>query len=505
MSKYVNEVVIVGAGPIGLLLGCWLRKLNVNVRILEKRATRSTQSKATSMNAYSLAILHALGIYDQFVVLGKRIQDLHLYWQQKRLMHVNYRRLPSMYNHILCLEQPKTELLLEENFLALGGILQRDVEVLHLQEHVDTIHIYAQHNETKKDERIIARYVVGCDGGKSKVREQLGFSFTGKDHGTGFIMIDATISWAGDLTRVHYFVDENSFLIIIPLSGNKHRIIIRTQNNENEIINENKLEEYQSLVKKYGPSNLVLHDIIWESNTTYYNRLSEHYGRGRVWLAGDACHLFSSIGGLGMNTGFQDAFALAWRLAGILKKRFNETVLDSYEVERRALMQQLIDRTNEMTALITRVNRDPLALRDWMPIMANRKIFRMLPLHFSGLGQRYEKGLLVENNKNLTGRLIPYFKLSQHKHYSCSYDFMDGCYFYLLHNQDLSEDVFWLKHKALIKFIQLNTDDWQQACRSLDLHTEEIVLIRPDGIVAATASINKAKNIFLSVLKPFIT
>ncbi len=500
-----EEVVIVGAGPVGLLLGCWLRKLGIGVRVLEKRVTRSTQSKAVSMNAHSLAILHALDIYDQFDVVGKRVHDLHLYWQQKRLMRVNYRRLPSKYNYILCLIQPKTETLLEAHFLASGGTLQRGAEVIRLQMNSDAVDVYVNHNETGREERLTAQYIVGCDGGKSTVRQQLGFSFAGKDHGTGFIMVDANISWSGDLKRVHYFVNEDAFLILIPLSDDKHRIIIRTPNNEKEKIGGNKIAVYQDLVAKYGPSDLILHDIVWESNTTYYNRLVECYGHGRVLLAGDACHLFSSIGGLGMNTGFQDAFALAWRLAGILRKRFPETVLASYELERRTLTQHLIASTNEMTALITRVNRDSASLRDWMPIMANRKRLATLPLHFSGLTQRYEKGLLAENNEGLVGRLIPYFKLAQQEKYLCSYDLVDGCNFYLLYGIDLPDGAFWSRYNDLIKPIQFHPEDWQQVCNCLGLQTEEMVLMRPDGIVAAKASINNASHVFFPILKPLMT
>lgn len=504
MNDLKEKVIIVGAGPVGLLLGCWLRKLGIKVCVLEKRKTRSTQSKAISMNAYSLAILHALGIYDTFDAIGKRVQDLQLYWQQKRLMHVNYRGLPSKYNYILCLVQPKTEALLESCFLASGGIIQRGVEVIDLKEDSDLVHVHARHHETDREEHLTARYVVGCDGGKSRVREQLGFSFPGHDHGTGFIMIDAAISWPGDIKQVHYFVSEDAFLILIPLSDHRHRLIIRTPNNEKEEIAGNKLAAYQNLVTKYGPSDLILHDIVWESNTIYYNRLSEHYGQERIFLAGDACHLFSSIGGLGMNTGFQDAFALAWRLAGILQKRFNETVLASYELERRALVEKLITSTDEMTALITRVNRDPIALRDWMPIMANRRRIKNLPYHFSGLSQRYEKGLLAQNNEGLVGQLIPYFTLTQQEQYSCSYDFIDGCYFYLLYGNVLREHDFFSQYKSSIKLIQLHPDDWQQACLCLGLQAEDVLLIRPDGIVAAKVSTHNAKNVLSPLLKPLL-
>ncbi|MBP9742042.1 MAG: FAD-dependent monooxygenase [Burkholderiales bacterium] len=503
MSNLQEEVVIVGAGPVGLLLGCWLKKLGINVRVLEKRTARSTQSKASSMNAYSLVNLYALGIHDQFDALGKRVHDLNLYWQRKRLMHVNYKLLPSKYDHILCLAQPTTESLLEAHFLALGGRLQRGAEVVHLnQTNSDAVELYVHYTESSKAELLTSQYVIGCDGGKSVVRKQLGFSFEGRDHGTGFIMIDVIINWGGDVNCVHYFVSEGAFLILIPLSEGKHRIIIRTPQNEKERVLGNKLLNYQALVAQYGPSDLMLNAIVWESNTTYYNRLAEHYGRGHVLLAGDACHLFSSIGGLGMNTGFQDALALAWRLAGILRKRFSEAVLDSYELERRTLTQHLITSTNEMTALITQIKRDLDSLSCWMPIMPNRKRLKTLPLHFSGLGQRYEKGLLVENAELPVGQLVPYFEFTHQGRKLCSYDLIDGCYFYLIYNSDLLDKIFWLQCNECIKLIQLqNANDWRLACNRLNLQVGEAVLMRPDGIIAAKAATNNASNAFFSILK----
>ena len=435
---------------------------------------------------------------------GNPVQDLHLYWKNKRLIRVNYRRLTSKHKHILCLEQPKTEALLETQFLAAGGILQRGIEVVGLAEDAERVQVFTYQHQTGEKQCLTARYVVGCDGGKSKVREQLGFSFPGTNHGSGFIMVDVKLSWSGDLTRVHYFVSDDAFIILIPLSDEKYRLIIRTPNNENEEISGDKLAAYQALIKRYGPAELTLHDIIWASKTTYYHRLSEHYGRGRVWLAGDACHLFSSIGGLGMNTGFQDALGLAWRLAGLLKNRFSTAVLPTYEQERRSLVQSLIDATNEMTAMITRVNQDPQALRHWLPIMANRKrLATTLPQGFSGLSQRYDKGLLVKNHDTSIGGLVPYFRVIQQGSRSSSYDFIDGDYFYLLHGNTLADDGFWSRYEKWVKPIRLQAADWQQVAQALDIGDEETVLIRPDGIVAGKASIHNTQQLF-SLLKPLI-
>ena len=134
--------------------------------------------------------------------------------------------------------------------------------------------------------------------------------------------------------------------------------------------------------------------------------------------------------------------------------------------------------------------------------MANRQRLAALPSHFSGLGQRYEKGLLVENSEHPVGQLIPYFEFTHQGNYLCSYDLVDGRYFYLIYSSPLPDCAFWWRHKELIKLIQLqNPDDWQNACHSLNLQTEETVLMRPDGIIAAKASVNNANNIFLPILK----
>jgi hypothetical protein len=137
-----------------------------------------------------------------------------------------------------------------------------------------------------------------------------------------------------------------------------------------------------------------------------------------------------------------------------------------------------------------------------MPIMSNRKRLATLPLHFSGLGQQYEKGLLVENSELPVGQLVPYFEFTHHGKKLNSYDLIDGCYFYLIYSGDALDKSLWLQYNEAVKLIQIkNSNDWQRVCSCLNLQAGEAVFMRPDGIIAAKAEANDAYFTFFPILK----
>jgi hypothetical protein len=207
-----------------------------------------------------------------------------------------------------------------------------------------------------------------------------------------FKMIDCNVEWDGDKSATHYFVKENGFLILIPLSNNMHRIVLKTEKEE-EFLNAEKLstDEFQKLVNKYGGSNIKISNIIWKTEAPFYNRLIEKYREVRVFFAGDSSHLFSPIGGLGMNTGIQDAYNISWKLAGVIHKKYSEDILDTYESERRSIAKILIAGTDNTTKLIARIDKDTSSgIQNWLPVMSNRILMKVeYPLRFSGLGQCY--------------------------------------------------------------------------------------------------------------------
>jgi 2-polyprenyl-6-methoxyphenol hydroxylase-like FAD-dependent oxidoreductase len=476
------NVVIVGAGPVGLLLGYLLRKNGVSVQILEKHGARSAQSKASSMNAYSLAILHAAGIVSPFLSAGKPVRDLLLYWKNRRLMRVNYRRLPSRYNYILGLSQPETEALLEQSFVAAGGVIRRGTELLGFDQGAHGVTVHHAGGAP-----LACDYLVGCDGARSTVRQLLGLEFSGADMGVKFFMFDGKIRWHGDLGKVHYFVRDHSLFLIIPQANGNHRVIIKSEGEHVWPAGAGDLPFYQRMVELYGPEGVRVDAVYWESESRFYNRQSSRYHAGRVYLAGDACHLFSPVGGLGMNTGFQDALNLAWKMAGVLKGRYRDTILQSYTDERRAISQQLIASTDLTTRLILRLERDEHGpLQGWLPKMVNRgKIARDYPLNFSGLAQRYQPGPLVPGKGPLVGRLIPFFDIDDGGPLRCSYDLIDCAGYVLLSAAPWPAALqARLRRFGFVRALALARGAiGAVAARQLFGDGGDAVLMRPDGVV----------------------
>ncbi|EKT4474435.1 FAD-dependent oxidoreductase [Pseudomonas alloputida] len=491
-----HHVVVVGAGPVGLLTAYLLRRMQVDVTLLERRHSRSTQSKASSMNAYSLAIMDMVGLADAFIEQGMPIHDLLVYWNNRRTMHVNYRHLPSVHDYILGISQPETEAVLEHAYRDLGGSLQRGSSVTALTPTEQGVEVELD------DGRILSSdYVVGCDGSLSTVRTLMGIEFEGSDFGVEFFMFDAQVSWAGEVGKVHYYVREDSFFLIIPQAGGTHRVIIKASDGKVAQVQGDPLAFYQELTDRYGRCGVKLERIIWESNSRFYNRLARRYSQGRVFLCGDACHLFSPVGGLGMNTGFQDAFNLAWKLAGVLNGNLYPSVLESYEHERQPVAAQMIATTDANTRLILRQDCDPAgALRRWLPTMDNRHHIAVgFPMTFSGLGQRYGEQALVAGGGRWVGRLLPSVQMHTDVGVQSSHALMRAGRFVLLVRgacpTQLSQQLQASGQVDVVSVIEVSAGRNQ----AMALRKGEALLVRPDGVVALQAMVDDP-NVFLAYL-----
>ena len=482
------DILIAGAGPVGLLLGCLLKRTGLDVAIIEKRPVRSIHSKASTLNAYSLAILHSIGYIDDFLARGTPIYSLLLYWRQRRLMHVNYRYLPSRYNYILALSQPETEKLLEEKFLQLGGRLSRSTELRAFRAGDELVEV------TDTEGRSIAcRYLIGCDGPRSAVRQLSNIAFLGDDLDVDLIMFDARIASPNLIAagNVYYFVNEENFCVVIPLHDSNYRVYIkRAPDDRGEY--DGSPAYCQSLLQKYGLDDISISHIIWHSEVSFYHRLAANYSSGkRVFLCGDAAHVFPPLGGLGMNTGFQDAFGLAWRLIGVLKGTLAPDVLNDYGEERRTIAKALIAGTVASAKLIAQTEvPSEAALDGWLPVMRNRnRIASSLPMIYSGLAQRYDNPA----SEPLIGKLVPFMGLAIDGNRSCTYDYINGedyVLFVTRHHDEMIETMLCrqssVRHES-IKVIAVDEffpEETGASCRSMSA-----LLMRPDGIVCAVSAV----------------
>lgn len=480
------DILIAGAGPVGLLLGCLLRQAGLDVAIFEKRATRSLHSKASTLNAYSLAILHAAGYVDDFLARGLPIHSLLLLWQKKRLMRVNYRYLPSRYNYILALSQPDTEALLEEKFLQLGGTLQRSTEAVAFLGAGDVVQVTDATGTVTQ-----CRYLIGCDGPRSTIRQLSNIAFMGEDLDVDLIMFDAKIDCAALVAsgEVCYFVSPEHFCVVIPLHDGNYRVYIRRAPPDRGSF-DGSAAYCQSLLEKYGLGEMAISDIIWHSEVSFYHRLAETYRAGeRVFLCGDAAHVFPPLGGLGMNTGFQDAFGLAWRLTGVLKDGTDAAVLGDYGRERRAIAQSLIAGTVASARLIAQTEPPGAAATDgWLPAMRNRqRIAHLLPMNYSGLAQRYDSAA----DEACVGQLVPFMRVQVGGQCRCTYDYIDGrAYVLLMTNRYQHGIASMLRTQPSLapgSVRVIAVDGFEPVENRAQAPAMSALLMRPDGIVCAVA------------------
>jgi len=475
------QVLVVGAGPVGLLLACRLKKNGIDVVVVEKRGSRSTHSKALSMNAASLALLRSLGVVENFEQSGKEIGDISIYWNRQRISHVDYRQLNSCYQHILAIPQPETERLLEEHFIELGGEIRRAVTLNAID--VGSAGINAGFTDGAT---LACNYLVGCDGSHSTVRDLAGITFSGFDYDIDFYLFDAHVSWQGKRDEVHYFVDEQGFIIVIPLADGNHRFVLRCPQEDDS---RPTLAKYQAVLSRYIPQPIVIQRVVWESKSQFYNRLASQYRAGNIFLAGDSCHLFSPIGGLGMNTGFQDAWNLAWKLTAVIRQRQPDDLLNTYGEERRSVAAMLRDSTDTSTRLITCIDRDSEKISCWLPLFSNRWRARTLhPQLFSGLAQRYSGSSLIWEGGKLAGKYLPYLSLICQGNCVSSYDIVDGESYFIIVRSESDKQQLIKKlggYHMAVYFLEVNA-----SCKKTEIQSEEYILVRPDGFVAIHESLD---------------
>ncbi len=500
-----QQVLIVGAGPVGLLLACNLMKAGISVVIIDKNKQCSTQSKALTINSASLKILRSMGLEKRFIAKGKTVKDITVYWNNKRLMHIDYGRLPSIDKSILSLPQPETESLLCKYLEELGGSVLRETELVNALNNESSVSVEFS-NGTKNE----FAYVIGCDGGSSTVRKLAGQTFEGHNYGIQFLLIDAKIQWDGLVNEVHYFVKENGFIIIIPLANDCHRIVIKEDNNcSKSKPNIRTQEEYQELLDAYGPGGIIIKQIDWKSSAPFYNRIISRFQNNRFFLAGDSCHLFSPIGGMGMNTGFQDAFNLGWKLAGVINKKLNSSILGTYHTERNKIANELLVSTDVTTSLITGTNDNKAYERDWLPIMSNRNRMRsLLPMGFSGLSQRYDNNLINTGNNQFIGGHVPYIEFNNNGIKTSTYDVVDGVTgAILVFGEKKNTLVQCLKKYPLTVYFLGQSECQKLKALGLVVTCNDAVFVRPDGYIGWHGSIAdpaSIKNYLNAIYTQFI-
>jgi HAD superfamily hydrolase (TIGR01490 family) len=386
-------ILIVGAGPAGLVCAIQLARAGIPFRLIEEKDRIDSRSKALSINSATLELFADLGVIEAIMALARVNETIRIHWKGSPLHEISLAGVPSDYPYFATLPQYETEAILRARLKELGGSAETRAALVGLRPESDRVFAEIQ---LAGGEREIAAFdfVLGCDGSRSSVRELSDIPFEGDDYDMHFIMCDAELTWSGAKDALHYWVEEESFAIVIPLTESLHRIVIKVSGPLDPDRVWTRADFHERLADM-GLGDVTLGEPAWTNQARFYNRLAAEFQRGRVFLVGDAAHLFSPIGGQGMNTGVQDAYNLAWKLALVRTGRAGEELLQTYGVERRKLAEQLREATDSMTRVIARIDcapRGPLA--DFLPEARGGEFLeRTLPERLAGTSATYASPL----------------------------------------------------------------------------------------------------------------
>ncbi|MBW8093906.1 monooxygenase [Streptomyces hygroscopicus] len=356
------QVIVVGAGPTGLMLACELALAGVRTRIVERRTEPQRDSRALTLHPRSVELMDLRGLAPRFRALGRTVPGWHFANLDTRL---DFAALDSRHGYTLFLPQARTEFLLQERALELGVEITRGYRCTGLSQDADGVEVQLR-GPGDRAETLRARYVVGCDGGRSAVREAAGIAFPGTEETlTGvlgdFAAIDADPS-ALDAARAHG-------VLVAPLEGGLTRLVyldperMRTPSGVPVT-----LEEFRTSLTRICGSDLGVAEPRWLSRFGNATRLADSYRRDRVLLAGDAAHIHFPAAGQGLNAGLQDAMNLGWKLAAEVNGWAPPGLLDSYDAERRPVGQAVTENTEVQTllaelTLVPQYRRPAAALR----------------------------------------------------------------------------------------------------------------------------------------------
>jgi 2-polyprenyl-6-methoxyphenol hydroxylase-like FAD-dependent oxidoreductase len=358
------QVLIIGAGPVGLTMAAELARYGVSVRIVDQAAQRTDKSKAVVLWSRTLELLDRAGCTDGFVAAGNKVDAANIIADKTVIGHINISDVDSPYPYALMLPQSETERLLEEHLGRLGVKAERQTELASFTQGASGVTAVLR-DMNGNEEIVESDWLIGCDGAHSAVRHGLGLSFLGDTLQSDWVLADLHLSgYPLPATELVTYWHQDGVLLIIPMSATRFRIIADIGLSKQGAPTSATLDRIQSILDQRGPGGMLATDPIWLSAFRINERMVGDYRSGRVFVAGDAAHVHSPAGGQGMNTGMQDAFNLAWKLALVCRGTASETLLDSFSAERSAVGADVLKAAGRLTMLATMRNHTAQAVRN---------------------------------------------------------------------------------------------------------------------------------------------
>ena len=387
-----TDVLIVGAGPVGLFLANECARRGLRHRIVETQASQSIHSKALAIFPRTLEILDMAGLIGPFLDHANRVTSVAVMTRGRTLARMRFAPEQSPYPFVAMVPQHVTERLLVEQLHHAGGAVEYETTFVSAAQQNDAVSVILD----RGGETIMLRaaFVVGCDGAHSPVRHLLDLPFGGGAYEATFMLAD--IETGADMPADELLLcpDESGPLAIFPMSATRRRVVAVVSRTEGDTPS---LDFVRRILAERAPAGLDASALNWSSYFRIHHRQTAQLRVGRIFLAGDAAHIHSPFGGQGMNTGLQDVWNLVWKLDLAVHGHATESLLDSYTAERRPVIKAVIKTTDLLTKAMGTPSKAAQALRDTLiPAVSRWAPFQhAFVRRLSGLGIDYRRSPIV--------------------------------------------------------------------------------------------------------------
>lgn len=481
-----TDVLIIGAGPTGLVLALWLSKLGITVRILDKTSGPGTTSRALAVQARTLELYRQLDLTDTVVANGHPVPAANLWVKGQPAAHLPFDSIganltPYPFLHIY--PQDQHEQLLIERLQGLGVTVERNTELLDFTQHTDAVSARLRLPDGS-EHTCEAHYLAGCDGARSTVRQGLHIEFPGGTYQQVFYVADVDASGPPMNGELHVDLDEADFLAVFPLAGaGRARLIGAVRDERAEAPEQLRFEDVSQRAIEH--LKLQVLKVNWFSTYRVHHRVAGQFRQQRAFLLGDAAHVHSPAGGQGMNTGIGDAINLAWKLCSVLKGKAHDDLLDSYPIERMAFARRLVATTDQVFTFATadgsianllRTRLAPVLIPRMAAFRAARGLlfrtvsqlglnYRLMPLSFGSAGH-------VQG-----GDRLPWVTTEAQDNFSDLSHLGWQVHVYGLASKELTA---WCAARQM----PLHVYPWSAASAGAGLARNALYLLRPDSYVA---------------------
>jgi 2-polyprenyl-6-methoxyphenol hydroxylase-like FAD-dependent oxidoreductase len=492
-----SDVLIIGAGPTGLVLALWLTKLGANVQIIDKTTGPGTTSRALAVHARTLELYRQLDLAETIIQRGHKVPAANLWVKGQRETRVAFDDAgadltPYPFLHIF--PQDEHEQLLVETLQAMGVSVERQRELVSYEEQDDCVRASMRRPDGTQD-IWEATYIAGCDGARSLVRQIMGTGFPGGTYQQLFYVADIKAAGPPMDGELHVDLDEADFLAVFPLAGDGRARLIGTVR-EKELVDAHTLKFEDINDRAISHLQVDVQAVNWFSTYHVHHRVTERFRKGRAFLLGDAAHIHSPAGGQGMNTGIGDAINLAWKLKAVLDRQAPDRLLDSYEAERIVFARKLVKTTDRAFTLATAEGRVADFIRTQIvplviPTIAGFDTWREWGFRtVSQLTLNYRDSPLSDGKAGKVhgGDRLPWVKMDDGDNHQALEAIKWQVHVYGTAAPDI---VAWCEARKM----PLHVFRWEEKFESIGLLRDSVYLLRPDSYVAYADEAGRAEKL----------